>query len=112
MIVTYARPRTSTGFIDRFLVTAEAYHIPVHLVFNKQDDLKDKEITKQAEIVEMYESVGYPVHLISAIENENFEEIQIALKDKLRPRNGERLLELAGIVESAPVSASTDKNKR
>ncbi|NES80428.1 MAG: hypothetical protein F6K10_02665 [Moorea sp. SIO2B7] len=38
--------------------------------------------------------------------------VQVALKDKLRPRNGERLLELAGIVESAPVSASTDKNQR
>ena len=38
--------------------------------------------------------------------------VQVALQDKLRPRNGERLLELAGIVESAPVSASTDKNKR
>ncbi len=38
--------------------------------------------------------------------------VQVALRDKLRPRNGERLLELAGIVESAPVSASTDKNQR
>ncbi|MGK7883972.1 MAG: hypothetical protein AB4057_05000 [Crocosphaera sp.] len=38
--------------------------------------------------------------------------VQVALKDKLRPRNGERLLELAGIVESAPISASTDKDKR
>lgn len=38
--------------------------------------------------------------------------VQVALKDKLRPRNGKRLLELAGIVESAPISASTDKNQR
>ncbi|WP_173399712.1 hypothetical protein [Xenococcus sp. PCC 7305] len=38
--------------------------------------------------------------------------VQVALKEKLRPRNGERLLELAGIVESAPVDASTDKKHR
>jgi ribosome biogenesis GTPase len=42
-----ASPRTSTGFIDRFLLTAEAYHIPTHIVFNKQDILDPKGLKKQ-----------------------------------------------------------------
>src|ERR1700756_2986450 len=60
LLATLVFPKISTGFIDRFLVTAEAYQIPATLVFNKTD-LLDKGLKKaQTEIVKMYSSIGYP----------------------------------------------------
>lgn len=82
LIATIAHPRTSTGFIDRFLVTAEAYHIKGHLVFNKQDIFSNKEKDKQEKITTMYESIGYPVHLVSAHTGLNMEELQAHMKNK------------------------------
>jgi len=67
LIATIAYPRTSTGFIDRFLLTAEAYGIPAHIIFNKQDILKRKDLTKQEAAAGIYRQIGYPVHLISAL---------------------------------------------
>ncbi len=66
LIVTVARPRTSTGFIDRFLVTAEAYQVPVVLVVNKVDDLADEEMEDLAELVDTYQQAGYRVLMTSA----------------------------------------------
>ncbi|MBK6626370.1 MAG: ribosome small subunit-dependent GTPase A [Flavobacteriales bacterium] len=66
LIVTVARPRTSTGFIDRFLVTAEAYQVPVVLVVNKVDDLADDEMEDLAELVDTYQQAGYRVLMTSA----------------------------------------------
>ena len=66
LVATLAMPRTSTGFIDRFLLTAEAYHIPTLLVFNKQDALSKKHLVKQEEVVATYRSIGYDVILASA----------------------------------------------
>lgn len=82
LIVTVARPRTSTGFIDRFLVTAEAYHIPTHLIFNKQDALKDKQRKKQAQMVSIYEAIDYPTHLVAAITGKNIDGVKQSMKDK------------------------------
>ncbi|MFD1467215.1 ribosome small subunit-dependent GTPase A [Hymenobacter caeli] len=59
LVVTLASPTTSFGFIDRFLVTAEAYHIPVVLIFNKADLLDADGLAYQAEIAGMYRSLGY-----------------------------------------------------
>ena len=62
LIVTMANPRTSTGFIDRFLLTAEAYHIPTVIVFNKQDLLEGKTSkaqNKQDFVAEIYQNIGY-----------------------------------------------------
>jgi ribosome biogenesis GTPase len=66
LMVTVARPRTSFGFIDRFLVTAEAYEVPVVLVVNKVDDLADAEMEDLAELVDIYQQVGYTVLMTSA----------------------------------------------
>ena len=67
IVATLALPRTSTGFIDRLLVTAEAYHIPATILFNKID-LHDTFATQLlAELKEIYESAGYPVHAVSAL---------------------------------------------
>jgi len=82
LVVTMANPRTSTGFIDRYLLAAEAYHIPTHLVFNKQDQLDVKTRNKQNTIAAQYQKIGYPAHFVSAISGENIEEIKNLLKDK------------------------------
>tara|TARA_B110000037_G_scaffold223196_1_gene303692 strand:- start:15872 stop:16792 length:921 start_codon:yes stop_codon:yes gene_type:complete len=66
LIVTLNKPRTSSGFIDRFLLTAEAYHIPTIIVFNKQDILRERDQEKQAEFIEIYEKIGYNTLLTSA----------------------------------------------
>ena len=66
LVVTVARPETSTTFIDRFLASAEAYRVPVVLVFNKTDQLSDDERRYQQLMVQLYETVGYECRQISA----------------------------------------------
>lgn len=83
IIVTLASPRTSLGFIDRFLVTAEAYHIPAKLVFNKLDLFSEEGLEILAEYQNIYESIGYPCYSVSAIQGTNLEEITALLKDKV-----------------------------
>lgn len=68
LVVTLAFPRTSTGFIDRFLVTAEAFGIPQLLVFNKQDILDEKEKQTQQELIDIYRKIGVTCHTTSAFE--------------------------------------------
>jgi len=67
LVVTLSKPRTSFGFIDRFLVTAEAYHIPVVLLFNKIDQYDDDDLAFLEEVIELYEKIGYPCRKISAL---------------------------------------------
>jgi ribosome biogenesis GTPase / thiamine phosphate phosphatase len=82
LIVTMANPRTSTGFIDRFLVTAEAYHIPTIIVFNKQDMLDGKAAKKQEYVADIYKSIGYKTMFVSALKKESLDELKTGLKDK------------------------------
>ncbi len=82
LIATIAHPRTSSGFIDRFLLTAEAYHIPAHVIFNKQDLLSEKELKKQQQFADIYQTIGYPVHLISAMSGEGMSEMKDLMKNK------------------------------
>lgn len=82
LIVTMANPRTSTGFIDRFLLTAEAYHIPTILVFNKQDMLDGKAAKKQEYVAGIYQNIGYKTLFVSALKIENLETLKAQLKDK------------------------------
>ncbi len=82
LVCTLREPRTSRGFIDRFLVTAEAYHVPAVLIFNKSDLHREKEQHIFEEWREAYESIGYKVVLISAEKNENIQIVQELLKDK------------------------------
>lgn len=82
LVVTMAYPRTSTGFIDRFLVTAEAYKIPVRLVFNKSD-LYDADIAQSVnEHVAMYEAIGYPCLQVSALTGAGVAELKVLLRGK------------------------------
>ncbi|MNZ97352.1 putative ribosome biogenesis GTPase RsgA [compost metagenome] len=82
LVVTLASPRTSLGFIDRFLVTAEAYHIPTLLVFNKYDIYNEHDKHLLAEIKSIYENIGYPCYEISALNGYHIDQINELLKDK------------------------------
>ncbi len=71
LIVTVSKPRTSIGFIDRFLVSTESFRIPATIVVNKSDLLtKDKELEFLQDLKEIYEPLGYPVLVISALNDE------------------------------------------
>ena len=82
LVCTLREPRTSQGFTDRFLVAAEAYHIPAVLVFNKSDLHREKEWLQFEERKEMYEAIGYTVILMSVEKNEGIKDIQEVLQDK------------------------------
>ena len=88
LICTVKEPRTSNGFMDRFLVTAAAYHIPVTLVFNKKDIYREKELDKFAGLQALYEDIGYNVLLVSAVTGEGIEELNAAMKDKITLMSG------------------------
>ena len=83
LVVTLASPRTSLGFIDRFLVTAEAYDIPARLVFNKLDLFSDEGLEILADYKSIYEHVGYPCFEVSALDGTNIAQVREQLKDKV-----------------------------
>ena len=83
LIVTLASPRTSMGFIDRFLVTAEAYEIPAKLIFNKLDLFNDEGLKILEEYQSIYENAGYPCYSVSAHKETNLDQIRELLKDKV-----------------------------
>ena len=83
VVATLGLPRTSTGFIDRLLVTAEAYHIPACIVFNKSDLLDDPELRAlQDEVAAIYRSAGYPVLEVSALRGDGLAELKEAIAGK------------------------------
>lgn len=81
VVATIAHPRTSTGFIDRFLITAEAYHVPAIIVINKTDLLKEKHLAKLEEWKDIYTSIGYELYAISALDAESIQPLTERLKD-------------------------------
>ncbi len=87
LVATLKEPATSTGFIDRMLVTAEAYHIPSVLVFNKVDLLGDKENSQLDEIIQTYENIGYLCIKMNALEVEQ-DELESLFKDKVTLLSG------------------------
>lgn len=82
LIITLALPATSFGFVDRFLVTAEAYHIPAVLIFNKIDLYDDATLSRMNDLASLYISIGYPCYFVSAITGEGVDQLieRIALK--------------------------------
>jgi ribosome biogenesis GTPase / thiamine phosphate phosphatase len=82
LIVTLVSPRTSFGFIDRFLVTAEAYDIPTTLIFNKTDLYDDDVRNYQRQISHMYEQIGYSSLPVSAETKEGLHDLRQLLKGK------------------------------
>ena len=88
LIVTVAKPETSTTFIDRFLASAEAYRVPVILIFNKVDLLSDEERNYQQMMVNLYETIGYECRIISAEMGEGIEELRPLLEGKVTLLSG------------------------
>jgi ribosome biogenesis GTPase / thiamine phosphate phosphatase len=82
LLATLKDPKTSTGFIDRFLVASEAYHVPAIIVFNKSDLYKSKEKEKFEQIKNIYEKIGYPVYSMSISEDAGVNEVKELLKNK------------------------------
>ncbi|MBE7175668.1 MAG: ribosome small subunit-dependent GTPase A [Mucilaginibacter polytrichastri] len=82
LVVTLASPRTSLGFIDRFLVTAEAYDIPAALIFNKLDLFSEEGLEYLQAYKEIYTEIGYPCYEVSAIERTNVDEVLQTLRGK------------------------------
>lgn len=82
VVATIAEPRTSQGFIDRFLITAEAYHIPALIVINKMDLLKQKHREQLAHWQQMYEHAGYEVFPLIALQPESVQTLEEKLKNK------------------------------
>ena len=83
VVATMANPRTSTGFIDRFMVTAEAYHIPTALIFNKCDLYDDDLIGDMAELIEYYSSIGYTSLGVSAKTGFKLDELKALMQGKI-----------------------------
>jgi ribosome biogenesis GTPase len=83
LFATIKSPRTSQGFIDRFLITSEAFHIPGIIIFNKADLYEEKEMRQYEEWASMYRQAGYSVYLISMETGQGVEEIKTVLKDKI-----------------------------
>ncbi len=83
MIITLAFPRTSMGFVDRFLVTAESFRIPTTLVFNKSDLLGETGLAFQQEVVDLYEHIGYNCLVTSATEGAGIEAFRHLLDHKV-----------------------------
>ena len=88
LFATLKEPKTSQGFIDRFLVTCEAYHVPAIVVFNKADLYKAKEQEKYAALKEMYDDIGYRTILMSVKTNEGVQEVKDALQGKITLLSG------------------------
>lgn len=83
IMATLSQPRTSTGFIDRFLATATAYHVPALIVLNKMDLYDEQELQFAEEVKSMYHTIGYGVILTSVNDRVGIEEIKNLMKDKI-----------------------------
>lgn len=83
LVVTVARPETTTTFVDRFLASAEAYRVPVILIFNKIDDLSEEEHEQMDYLQLLYEHVGYEVRKISATEGIGVSELAELMSGKV-----------------------------
>ena len=88
LFATLKEPRTSQGFIDRFLVACEMYHVPAAIVFNKADLHKKKEDEKFFEWKQMYEEIGYKTFLVSVEKKMGIEAVQELLKNKISLLSG------------------------
>lgn len=83
LIVTMNYPVTSTVFIDRFLASAEAYRVPVNLIFNKTDAYSQDETEYMEALIGMYEYIGYPCIKVSALQKDGLDILQDKIKEKI-----------------------------
>lgn len=88
LIVTINFPETTTTFIDRFLVSAEAYRIPCHLIFNKIDLYNQEELKLMTSLIEVYNNAGYTCLQLSVKEKLGFTELESMIKNKTNVFSG------------------------
>ena len=88
LIVTLVSPFTSTGFIDRFLVTAEAYQVPTIIVFNKVDLYEEFDRNYHDDLVNMYSEAGYECIDVSALNQQNISLLKCRMKDNVTLLSG------------------------
>jgi ribosome biogenesis GTPase len=100
LVATLVAPRTSLGFIDRFLVTAEAYGIPAKIIFNKKDVLDEEMMALQDEIIKLYTDIGYDCYSVSSFDKQDIEFLKTLLKDKITLLSGH-----SGVGKSTLVNA-------
>lgn len=100
LIATLDFPRTSLGFIDRFLVAAESFRIPTVLVFNKLDLLNEEQIAYQHELTELYESLNYKCIFTSAVDGTGVDDFFNILRRKVSLISGH-----SGVGKSTLVNA-------
>jgi ribosome biogenesis GTPase len=82
-MVTLKKPRTFTGFIDRFLATSEAYEIPVILLFNKVDIYDLEELNEVRYLADLYRKIGYTCIGLSAKTGKNVARVQEMMREKI-----------------------------
>ena len=82
LIATVNYPETSTVFIDRFIASAEAYSVPACLLINKIDLYDEEELEYAKALQTLYETIGYPTFMVSAIDGDSLDNIKEFLKDK------------------------------
>jgi ribosome biogenesis GTPase / thiamine phosphate phosphatase len=100
LVVTIKEPQTGIGFIDRFLVTSEAYHIPAAIVFNKIDIYNDADMQRLEKLAEIYEAAGYKTFRVSALTKENVDLVKSEIKDRVSLFSG-----ISGVGKSELVNA-------
>lgn len=100
LVVTLTNPPTSLGFIDRFLISAEAFHIPVVIVFNKSDLYSEEENFQLKKRIDLYGKIGYKCIVSSALEGSGLEEIKSLMKGKTTLLSGH-----SGVGKSTLVNA-------
>ena len=83
LVVTVNYPETSTIFIDRFLASAEAYQVPVKIIFNKVDAYDEDELRYLDALINLYNQIGYPCFKISALNGDGLEEVRETLKGNI-----------------------------
>ncbi len=88
LVCTIIAPETSTTFIDRFLATAEAYRVPTELIFNKIDLYPSETTEYMQELIQLYSSIGYPCHAVSAATGEGVEALIDRMSGKINLLSG------------------------
>ncbi|MDO5570642.1 MAG: ribosome small subunit-dependent GTPase A [Bacteroidales bacterium] len=88
LVITVNYPETSTVFIDRFLATAEAYRIPVHIIINKSDRYDEHDLNYVKALSYLYEGIGYSCHLVSAKNLDGIDSLKEVMKGKVSLLSG------------------------